>query len=114
VTNAEGGFLFAELAPGTYTVMAQLGDLSAQTQVTVPGTFAPPLPPMFDPGAFPGRTLAEVSGIGPAFRARLEENGITHPAEVASMEAARLAEILQVAEGRANSLIANARRLLTA
>ena len=50
----------------------------------------PPIPPIFDPIAFPGRTLDEVNGIGPTFRDRLMESGITHPAKVAPLEAARL------------------------
>jgi Family of unknown function (DUF6519)/Carboxypeptidase regulatory-like domain/Helix-hairpin-helix domain len=113
VTNAEGGFRFAELAPGPYVVLAQAGDLSGQTQVTVPGTLVPPIPPIFTPGAAPERTLTEVSGIGPTFRARLAEHGITYAAEVASMDVARLAEILQISAARANTIIDSARRLLT-
>jgi hypothetical protein len=118
LTDAQGGFRFASLTPGTYVVTAQLGDLSAQRQVIVPGISGPPippppLPPVFDPRAFPGRTLAEVGGVGPSFRARLEENGITHPAELASLEAARLAEILRISESRASTIRENARRLLS-
>jgi hypothetical protein len=118
VTDTQGAFRFANLAPGTYTVTALSGGLVGQQQVTVPGVITPPgpgpiTPPIFDPRAFPGRTLAEVGGIGPVFRARLEANGITHPAEVASLEAARLASILEISEIRANVLIENARRLLT-
>jgi hypothetical protein len=118
VTNAQGGFRFADLVAGTYTVTAVSGGLVGQQQVAVPGVITPPgpgpiTPPIFDPRAFPGRTLAEVGGIGPVFRARLEANGITHPAEVASIEASRLASILEISEIRANVLIENARRLLT-
>jgi len=118
LTDAQGGFRFVDLAAGNYVLTAQFGNLTAQQQVTVPGIIGPtppgPVPPpIFDPAAFPGRTLAEVSGIGPTLRARLEENGITHPAEVASMETARLAELLRISERRASTIIDNARRLLT-
>jgi len=118
LTDAQGGFRFVDLAAGNYVLTAQFGNLTAQQQVTVPGIIGPtppgPVPPpIFDPAAFPGRTLAEVSGIGPTLRARLEENGITHPAEVASMETARLAELLRISESRASTIIDNARRLLT-
>jgi hypothetical protein len=118
VTDTQGFFRFANLVPGNYTVTATAGGLVGQRQVTVPGVIAPPItgpitPPIFEPRAFPERTLAEVGGIGQVFRTRLEESGINHPAEVASLEASRLAEILGISETRANVIIENARRLMT-
>jgi hypothetical protein len=113
VTDENGNFEFRNLPQGNYVVTAQSGDLSAATQVIVPGAGGSPPPSTFDPRAFPGRTLAEVSGIGPTFSARLGEHGITHPATVAAIDAARLAEILRISEGRAHSIINSARRLLT-
>lgn len=110
-TGKLGQFAFRNLVPGDYVVTAQLGNLSAATQVTVPGTPIP-IPPIFAPGDFPGRRLDEVRGLGPNFIARLEASGITHPAEVAALELTALAEILRVPESRAKTIIAEARRLL--
>jgi dTMP kinase len=112
VTDAQGPLAFPNLAPDHYVVTAQFGDLSAETQVTVPGTPGP-IPPIFDPGDSPGRRLDEVRGLGPTFIARLEASGITHPAEVAALEPTALAEILRVPESRASNIIAEAQRLLT-
>ena len=67
---------------------------------------------MFRSRDFPGRTVDEVSGIGPVMKSRLEEEGITNLAELASMEPARLAEILSISEVRAMSFIDAARELL--
>jgi hypothetical protein len=118
ITDSQGFFRFANLAPGNYTVTASSGGLVGQRPVTVPGVITPPItgpitPPIFEPLASAERTLAEVGGIGPVFRSRLEQSGINHPAGVASLEPSRLAEILGISETRANVVIENARRLLT-
>lgn len=53
--------------------------------------------------------LGTVKGIGPAFRERLEKEGVTETAAVARMKPARLAEILNVGESRAKTIIADAK-----
>jgi hypothetical protein len=62
------------------------------------------------PPAVIGRThLGTVKGIGPAFRERLEKEGVTETAVVARMKPARLAEILNIGESRAKTIIADAK-----
>jgi hypothetical protein len=56
--------------------------------------------------------LNDVRGIGPVYAARLEADGITSLDELALIEAAELAEILQVTEGRAAGFVEEAKRLL--
>ena len=48
----------------------------------------------------------------PILGARLAENGIAHPAEVASMKPVSPAEIRQIPERRARTLIEEAKSLL--
>jgi hypothetical protein len=110
-TEPQGQFAFANVAPGSYVVTAKFGDLATEMSVTVPGTSVP-IPPIFDPGDFPGRRLNEVRGLGSVFMARLETSGITHPAEVAALEPTVLAEILRISERQASTIIATAQRLL--
>jgi hypothetical protein len=71
-----------------------------------------PTPTRFEPIDFPGRTVTEVSGIGPTLAERLEASGVTNLAELASMEPARVSEALGVSEVRAMTFVDEARRLL--
>jgi len=59
------------------------------------------------------RSVEEVSGIGPASAASLAEFGITDLAEMAAMEPARLAKMLEVSEDRAAGFVKGAQELLT-
>ena len=70
-------------------------------------------PPNDGPGgpATPERPIRDIRGIGEVMAARLRENGITRPSEVAAMDRARLATILGTSEERAAEFIAEARRL---
>jgi hypothetical protein len=90
---------------------------------TLSPTFSPTLAPTFAPGPvgpiifsardFPGRSVEEVNGIGPTTAERLKKKRITNLAHLASMEPAKLAEILEISEVRAMGFIDEARRLLT-
>jgi hypothetical protein len=71
------------------------------------------LPAEFNADDFPGRTVTEVKGIGPATAGRLEKENITNLAHLASMTPGKLAEILEISEVRAMEFIDEARRLLT-
>jgi hypothetical protein len=66
--------------------------------------------PRIDPGR---RSIGEIEGIGPALTRRLEGEGITTLAELASAAPERVAQILGVSEARATSMIERARELLT-
>ena len=57
------------------------------------------------------RPVDNVRGIGPQFRARLEEAGVRSVRELAALEPARLAEILAISEDRAAALIESAREV---
>ncbi|MDX1546249.1 MAG: DUF4332 domain-containing protein [Rhodothermales bacterium] len=59
-----------------------------------------------------GPPLSEVQGIGPAYRERLEKAGVAGAEAVAAMEPAQLAEVLDVGEGRAENLVAAARKVV--
>jgi predicted flap endonuclease-1-like 5' DNA nuclease len=64
-------------------------------------------------GPWPGsdRPVNAVRGIGPQFRARLEEAGVRTARELAALEPARLAAILAISEDRAAALIESARQV---
>jgi predicted flap endonuclease-1-like 5' DNA nuclease len=49
--------------------------------------------------------LTGIKGIGPVFQQRLHENGVRTIAAVRLLTAARLAEILQIAESRAERIL---------
>lgn len=112
-TNAAGDFVFLGVPGGAYALVAQLaGFKPALSTLSISGRTSP-IAPAFDPRNFPGRELEEVNGIGPAFKALLEGQGITHPAELASMEPTRLAGMLTVSPTRAQKFIQAARILLS-
>jgi len=67
----------------------------------------------FKPKDFPGRSVEEVKGIGPATAELLKAKRITNLAHLASMEPGKLADILEISEVRAMTFIDQARRLLT-
>ncbi|MBW2123635.1 MAG: helix-hairpin-helix domain-containing protein [Deltaproteobacteria bacterium] len=69
-------------------------------------------PTRFLPSDYPDRRVDEVRGIGRSYTERLRAGGITNLAELASMEPARLARMLDVSEVKAMSFIDEARRLL--
>lgn len=54
--------------------------------------------------------LTDVQGIGRVYRERLEQAGLSDARALASMKPARVAEILKVGEGRAESIVAAAKR----
>jgi hypothetical protein len=97
--------------------------LAPTLRPTLVPTFSPTFAPTFVPGPigpiifsareFPGRSVQEVNGIGPATAERLKQKRITNLAHLASMEPAKLAEILEISEVRAMAFIDEARRLLT-
>jgi predicted flap endonuclease-1-like 5' DNA nuclease len=64
-------------------------------------------------GPLPGgdRPVDAVRGIGPQFRARLEEAGVRSVRELAALQPARLAAILEISEDRAAALIESARQV---
>lgn len=64
-----------------------------------------------DGSVVPERPIRDIRGIGEVMAARLSENGITRPSEVATMDRARLATVLGTSEERAAEFIAEARRL---
>ena len=132
VTNSNGQFRFQGLAPGAYTLV--VNSTAARMEVTV----KPVMPPDQDqpalqtamaasnetspaglrgiqapaaPASPPAPTLADVRGIGPVALSRLQQAGITHVAEVAAMEPAKLAQALQMPETRARNIIENAKLL---
>ena len=72
----------------------------------------PVAPIIFNPDDFPGRSVTEVAGIGPASTKRLASHNIDNLAKLASMEAAELATVLDVSEVRAMSFIDEARSKL--
>ena len=82
----------------------------------MPGS--PPQPPAFRvvpnsarPPEAGDDDLTEVKGIGPAYRARLAEAGITRFAELANAAPATVAGVAGVPEDRASEWIAQARDL---
>ena len=97
--------------------------LAPTLRPTLEPTFSPTFAPTFVPGPigpiifsardFPGRSVQEVNGIGPATAELLKKKRITNLAHLASMEPANLAEILEISEVRAMAFIDAARRLLT-
>jgi Family of unknown function (DUF6519)/Carboxypeptidase regulatory-like domain/Helix-hairpin-helix domain len=114
VTDAQGAFVFAAVANGAYTVVAQFGGFSAQRNIRV-GLIVvtPPTPPILDPVVVaPIRRLDEIEGIGGVLSARLVESGIADPAALASADPARVARILRVTESQARTLIERAGRLV--
>lgn len=56
--------------------------------------------------------LTEVEGVGRVFRERLEKEGLNNAGSVAAADAKRLAEVLQVGEGRASKIADAARRAI--
>lgn len=80
-----------------------------------PSTGGPPTAPRpnVDSAAHPARRVDEVPGIGGGLASRLAAHGITQLADLAAVEPARLAQILEVSKQRAVSMIDSARRLLT-
>lgn len=55
--------------------------------------------------------LTQIKGIGPVFKGRLNKAGITQFAEVKTLSIAKLAEILDIAEGRAEDILAEAQNI---
>ena len=55
--------------------------------------------------------LAVINGIGPVFKSRLAAAGVNRFAELARLDAERIAEIAGVSAGRAEDWIAQARSL---
>jgi predicted flap endonuclease-1-like 5' DNA nuclease len=58
------------------------------------------------------RPLTEVKGIGPTFRDKLDREGVADAAAVARIEPARLAEMLNIGESRAKTIIADAKAVV--
>ncbi|MCB1035986.1 MAG: carboxypeptidase regulatory-like domain-containing protein, partial [Acidobacteria bacterium] len=100
-TNTAGQYRFAEVANGRYQVQATVGGITATRFVVVGGILNPPI-----------RGVAEIPGVGAVFSQRLEAAGIRTAREVADMDTARLAEILQLPAARAETIRLAARNLL--
>ena len=56
-------------------------------------------------------SIRKIRGVGEVFAVRLQENGISKASEVARMDKAKLAEILQISEGRAAEMIKAAKQV---
>ena len=78
----------------------------------VPGRPSGFRPTRFDPGAFPGRRMTEVSGIGRATDERLEAAGIASLAALGSSTPEHVAKVLGRSEVWAMDKIVEAQRLL--
>lgn len=52
--------------------------------------------------------LQQVKGIGPVFDGRLRENGIHSIAQLVALPVEKLAELLEIGEGRAAAILADA------
>lgn len=59
----------------------------------------------------PPDDLETVKGIGPVFAQRLAAAGINRIAQLAVIDAAKLADILQIRQGRADAILAEARQM---
>lgn len=57
----------------------------------------------------PQRPVTDVKGVGPAFRERLDRQGVTDVAGLARMKPAQVAKILNVSENRAKAIVTDAR-----
>lgn len=57
-----------------------------------------------------GTDLSTIPGVGEVFAARLQNHGISEPAEVAELAVAELADALGTSEGRAERIRDAARR----
>lgn len=55
--------------------------------------------------------LTRIKGVGPVFKGRLNKAGITQFTEVKALTVAKLAEILDIAEGRAEDILAEAQSI---
>ncbi len=108
-TGADGKFKFLNLAPGTYTVRVQRAGQTVETQATVAAPAPVAAAPAAAPASPPAAALSSVRGIGPVALSRLQQAGVTQLAEVVAMEPARLAQILQVPQTRASTIIENAK-----
>ena len=75
---------------------AQIRELESMTTVTDP-TSPEPDQPVED--------LTQIRGIGPVFAARLHEEGIDTVAQLTAVPPADLAEILEIGENRAESIL---------
>jgi hypothetical protein len=82
---------------------------------TIEPTIRPTIEPTFRPTIGPvgtPRAVTEVTGIGPAYAARLADNNINTLEDMAASEPGHLAEVLGITPVRAMSFIDEARRLL--
>jgi predicted flap endonuclease-1-like 5' DNA nuclease len=118
VTDANGQFRFQGLESGTYTLIVRALDGSAatQTQITVPPdlTTVDTSRQTVATGAVAttaSPALQDIDGVGRTLSRRLMDNGVMDPAAVAVQEPARLAQMLQVSQGRAQAIIDSARQL---
>ena len=59
----------------------------------------------------PSDDLQQVKGIGPVFDGRLQANGITTIAQLASLSAAKLAKLLDIGENRAAAILVDTAQL---
>lgn len=75
------------------------------------------LPPFLDTeaapvaAAKPSEDLQRVKGIGPVFAKKLQAADIDTLAELTAVSAAKLAEILDISEGRAEAILVEAQRI---
>ena len=107
-TNNRGEFVFPGITDGEYNVSVQVDDVSEVKPVKIPGPIR-----AFKAADFPNRTVDEVFGIGPGLTARLADAGVRHPAKIALMQPAKLADILGVSDDRAAILVYRSQRLLS-
>ena len=85
-------------------------DPRGRPPINVPGTGRPPRPDR-PPAGRVGPSVAEIKGVGNAYRERLEAEGIRTAAEVAKMKPAALAAALSISEERAKALVAEAKKV---